>query len=202
MNPSFKLGNFFIWWNEVGFFNAQAPDCLNIFRLIFKPPWTDPAQKCKKIVKKNWGKEWNKNVELSGQKKLTARSSPRSCWCDTPASVARLRSVLVNGRLRSMLLVVTANMSWDCGGVGGRSSGWWWLCCFVLGAAVGWICGEAGGVGDPGETPFWWRRGLTWVVEDGGLTAPTTAPAAPLPRLWQSAHCIRNRVTASRGRNA
>jgi hypothetical protein len=109
-----------------------------------------------------------------------------------------LRSVLVNGRLRSMLFVVTAkpirseelgvggmgeawpspkylSCCWDqleeeedvvvvveawrldCGGVGGR-----WcddLAAAAEGAAavavvtLAGVCGDAGGVGDPGETP-------------------------------------------------
>ena len=81
----------------------------------------------------------------------------------------------------------------------------------------GFQVGEAGGVGEPGETVNGLGTGL-----DGGEEAPTVAeadrvaallvlpdavatPATPamlLPRRWQSAHCIRKRVTASRGRNA
>ena len=184
--------------------------------------------------------------------KLTARSSPSSCWWETPANVARLRSVLVNGRLRSMLFVVTAkpirselgvggmgeawpspkylSCCWDqleeeelvvvtaaaagrldCGGVGGR---WWWDLLVVAGATVAvtlaGVCGDAGGVGDPGETPWLEeRRPLgadavepTVIDDEGGEGLRTTADEAPLPRRWQSAHCIRKRVTASRGRKA
>ena len=73
---------------------------------------------------------------------------------------------------------------------------------------VGFQVGDAGGVGDPGETP----QSVNGLRVDGGegahssavddVSADETTPLPLLPRRWHSAHCIRKRVTASRGRKA
>ena len=176
--------------------------------------------------------------------------------------MARLSSVLVSGRLRSMLssgTVDAARVSSTSGGGGGCSGGvgdsergntggvfgvvgghrvaavqgearrncaaladrvqgadgWRW--CEEVGGAgaaaaagggggVGFHVGEAGGVGEPGET-------VNGLMVDGGdsavLPAVSTPPTPPMhktallvPRRWQSEHCIKKRVTASRGRKA
>jgi len=144
---------------------------------------------------------------------LTALSSPRSCRCETPLILARLMSVLVSGRLRSMLCAERASMRpAAAAGSGG-------VCADAANATSVLptrprprLAGEAGGVGEPGETPllplwcwwWWWLLATTTVglnCLEGGLTTPLPPPPPP-PRRWQSAHCIRKRVTASRGRKA
>lgn len=140
---------------------------------------------------------------------LTALSSPRSCRRETPLILARLMSVLVSGRLRSMLCAERASMR------------------PAAAAGIGEVCadaeersnedltrprprlaGEAGGVGDPGETPLPPPPTLLllWVAttDDVGLNwfERGLPPFPPPPRRWQSAHCIKKRVTASRGRKA
>ena len=119
--------------------------------------------------------------------------------------------MLVNGRLRSMLsrqscrddqvdvVDVPAPLQLDGGGVGHRRGA-------SLASLGGFQVGEAGGVGEPGETVI----GLGVDGSEEAVSAEVLATlletlatlATLLPRRWQSEHCIKNRVTASRGRNA
>lgn len=148
-------------------------------------------------------------------KGLTALSRPRSCRCETPLILARLMSVLVSGRLRSMLCAERASMRPAAAAGSGVQ-----VCADADAMSVlttrprPRLAGDAGGVGEPGETPLlplvvtalWWWWWLLATTTDGlnclegGLTTPLPPP--PPPRRWQSAHCIRKRVTASRGRKA
>ena len=89
---------------------------------------------------------------------LTGWSSPKRRRWERPESLACLRSVLVSGRLRSMLSIqscrddqvvdvvdVPAPLQPDGGGGGHRTGA-------SLASLGGFQVGEAGGVGEPGET--------------------------------------------------
>ena len=121
--------------------------------------------------------------------------------------------MLVSGRLRSMLsrqscrddqvvdvvVDLPAPLQRDEDGGGDHRRG------ASLASLGGFQVGEAGGVGEPGETVI----GLGVDGREEAVSAEALATletlttlATLLPRRWQSEHCIKNRVTASRGRNA